>query len=69
MLPDLPKIKQHQKHSGFPIIAFFGKNDFVIREKVSRKLQKEIPAAKIIMLEKDHNLLDEHLIQHIASYL
>ncbi|MCC7029128.1 MAG: alpha/beta fold hydrolase [Chitinophagaceae bacterium] len=69
MVPSLQLICRKQSHHQADFIAFFGKKDFIIGEQVSRKLKKELPQTKIIMTEKDHNLLDEQLFHHIASYL
>lgn len=69
MIPDLQQINRHQRQYSILLFAFFGRHDFVINEKVMQKLSKEIPAAEIILIEKDHNLLDDSLFQHLAAYL
>jgi pimeloyl-ACP methyl ester carboxylesterase len=69
MQPDLQKINLEQQKYSFPIIGIFGKYDFVIKQKSSTILKKEIPAAELKIVEKGHKLLDEELFDDIATYL
>lgn len=69
MQPDLQKINLEQQKYSFPIIGIFGKDDFVIKQKSSTILKKEIPAVELKIVEKGHKLLDEELFDDIATYL
>lgn len=69
MIPDLKKINIEVQQFSIPVIAFFGKDDFVISRKCMLKLKENIPTADIKHVEKGHNLLDDNLFHDIAAYL
>ncbi len=69
MIPDLKEINRHVQQYSIPLIAFFGKDDFVISHKHMRRLKENIPSADIKLVEKGHNLLDDNLFHDIAAYL
>lgn len=63
--PDLHAVHRAKQEAGFPLIAYFGKQDTVIRPFAAKRLQQRIPSATIIMLEKGHQLLDEDMIAEL----
>ncbi|MBK9300472.1 MAG: alpha/beta hydrolase [Bacteroidetes bacterium] len=69
MIPDLKKINQQQQLFSFPIKAYFGNKDVIIKPQTSHKLKKEIPATDIFLIDKGHDLLNEELFPIIASYI
>ena len=69
MIPNLRKVYEEQLRSGFRIITYFGRNDYIIGEKIRHYMQDHLPFTEINILEKDHNLLDDSLFDDIATYL
>ena len=69
MIPDLGTIRKNQASYSFDIIAFFGVSDSIINHACRKKLARHIPSAKIVTLNKGHNLLDEELFDTIAELL
>lgn len=68
-VPQLQTIQQNCSTGQMSITAFFGEHDSVINRSCMKRLQKNIPSAKIVVLNKGHNLLDEQLFEDIAALL
>lgn len=69
LIPNLQLIEKNCVEYQFPIHAFFGKADAVIDKNAVKKLAANVPSAKIVILNKGHNLLDKDLFAHLAPYL
>jgi poly(3-hydroxyalkanoate) synthetase len=67
--PDLKRINQNMRQNNFKMTAYFGEQDHVIRKESIKKLRRTIPTAKVVIINKGHNLLDEHLFVDIAQHL
>ena len=69
LIPNLSIISNQQKKYGFNIIAFFGKHDKIIYASRHLHLRKKIPTAKIMLLNKNHQMLDNELFDQIRFLL
>jgi hypothetical protein len=69
MIPDLKLLKQKKEECGFDMMAYFGKSDTIINQACLKRLARKIPSAKIVSLNKGHNLLDEELFDTIAEHI
>ncbi len=69
MIPDMALLRQQKEVYGFDMIAYFGKIDTIIDQDCLQTLVRKIPTAKIVSLNKGHNLLDAELFDTIAEHI
>lgn len=65
--PDLKKINRHIEANGIKLISYFGKKDLVIPLSVQKRCVRFFPNQKHVLIESDHNILNEKLFTIIAK--
>ncbi len=67
LVPDDKKLKEVLNSHSIPVTLFMGKYDRVIPLKLAHVFCKGVPAAKLVILDKGHRILDEQTLPQIAA--